>query len=294
MYKYNAFKSFERNHDRYIFQSTIQIKKPTVGVNDFKDIKKREERKEFLKLTINILEDVSTGKVKKSKIKKISTLIQKYNLSFDVDFLLKPSGYLIYTLNGLKTYENPKFQNSLIKDIIEFTKKSELLKQILYSSESKKILDYGCGVGWFGYLLNKNFNVEVFGIDIDTNAVNLGSFFNIEKIYFPIRIKNDNGVVIFKLPFISEIFDMVISKSTLFEAPSKGMASFIGDDLDIFHHNISEIERVLKPNGILLVETNLKHEVIISLLKKHQLKLSKVLYSKSTDKEWKLFVKKKR
>jgi|GEM_PF-5937487 len=290
---YDAFKSFERNHDRYLFQGDTNIKKPTIGVNDFKSIKNREERKEFLKLTIDILEDISRGKVKEHKIKRISNLIQKYHLSIDINSLLKPSGYLIYTLHGLKVYENPKIQESLIRDIISFTKESELLKEILYSSESKKVLDYGCGVGWFGYLLNKNFGIESFGLDIDENAIKIGSFFNIENIYYPIKLETKDGFsYLFKLPYLSEVFDMVISKSALFEAPSKGMASFIGDDLRIFHHNINEIERVLKQNGVLFVETNLNKEAMLSLLKDHKLVLNRVLYSKSTDKEWKLFVKK--
>jgi hypothetical protein len=64
---YGAFKSFERNHDRYLFQGNTNIKKPTIGVNDFKSIKNREERKEFLKLTIDILEDISRGRLKNIK-----------------------------------------------------------------------------------------------------------------------------------------------------------------------------------------------------------------------------------
>ena len=293
MYNYVAFKSFERNHDRYIFQGNTRIKKPAVGVNDFKSIKNRTERKEFLKLTIDILEGVSEGKVKESKLKKISSLVEKYNLSLDIDSLLKPSGYIIYTLNGLKTYENPRLQQSLIKDIISFTKESELLKEIFYSSGSRKVLDYGCGVGWFGYLLNKNFGIETFGLDVDENAIKIGSFFDIENIYYPIKLETqDDFSYLFKLPYINEVFDMVVSKSALFEAPSKGMASFIGDDLRIFHHNINEVERVLKQNRVLFVETNLNKEAMLSLLKNHKLVLNRVLYSKSTDKEWKLFVKK--
>jgi hypothetical protein len=130
-------------------------------------------------------------------------------------------------------------------------------------------------------------------LDIDENAIKIGSFFNIENIYYPIKLETEDGFsYLFKLPYLSEVFDMVISKSALFEAPSKGMTSFIGDDLRIFHHNINEIERVLKQNGVLFVETNLNKEAMLSLLKDHKLVLNCVLYSKSTDKGWMLFVKK--
>lgn len=303
MFKH-AYKRFERNNDKYIFQvKDPLVEMPRVGVNDFKSLKNKEERKRLLRLTIEILEDVSKGKINKNKIKKVAGFVEKYNLSLDIRSLLKPSGYLIYTIHGLQAYENPRIQQPLMRDIISFTKESKALNDVLYSESNKKVLDYGCGVGWFGYLLSRNFRVETFGFDIDENAIKLGSFFNIERIFYPIILESknekdknkdenkDRNITLFRLPFINEVFDIVISKAALFETPAKGMASFIGDDLAVFHHNINEIERVLKQKGILLVETNLNKETMLALIKNHQLKLDRVFYSQSTDKEWKLFVK---
>jgi 2-polyprenyl-3-methyl-5-hydroxy-6-metoxy-1,4-benzoquinol methylase len=283
-----AVENYETNYKHYIFQAEIPIHEPKMGINTFKDVKSKKERKKILELTIGILEDVSEGKIDKKKVSKLSNAIERNSLSLDINLLLKPSGYLIYTIHGLRAYANPGSQRELIDEIRAFASKSKLLRNALRSG--KKALDYGCGVGWLGYVLSKNFGIETFGFDIDKNAISLGSFFEIENIFYP-KILIKDGKEYFKLPFINEIFDVVISKAALFETPAKGMGSFICDDLNLLHYNISEIERVLKPNGILLIESNLAKETMIALIKGHKLRLQDVFYSKSQDKEWKLFTK---
>ena len=46
-----------------------------------------------------------------------------------------------------------------------FKKKNEKMISLI-DNEPKKILDLGCGDGWFGEKLKKRFNAEVHGIDI--------------------------------------------------------------------------------------------------------------------------------
>ena len=117
---------------------------------------------------------------------------------------------------------------------------SHLKKFIDYSLSSKgrRILDAGCGTGWVSFWLKNNVQRDFDLICADlsdqslTEARMLFSFFNQE---IPI-IKSD----ICQLPFPSSYFHAVIAFSVLEHIPRVELA-------------LEEMNRVLKPNGYLIV-----------------------------------------
>lgn len=98
-----------------------------------------------------------------------------------------------------------------------------------------KILDVGCGKGEVGYiLLTKKISKYVYGVDVDEDALKEARKKGL--LTFKVDLNSE------KLPFPEEFFDIIIS-------------------LDVIEHIInidnmmSEIRRVLKTNGILIIST---------------------------------------
>lgn len=115
-----------------------------------------------------------------------------------------------------------------MKNVIKFMKKENV----------NKVLDLGCGSGRHVVLLTKE-SFNVYGTDISKEGINLTKK-NLKKLSLKAKLKVTSCYE--KFPFIDNFFDAVISTQ-------------------VIHHNyiekirycISEIERVLKKDGIFFV-----------------------------------------
>lgn len=138
---------------------------------------------------------------------------------WDTIYKKEGSNYKYYDI--IKPHED-------IGEVLKFFKKEKV----------RRILDLGCGVGRH-VVFFANHGFEVYGIDISKNGLKI-----LKK-----SLKNSNGNVklqigdIFKkLPYEDKFFDAIISVQVL----QHGKLSKI-------KRAISEIERVLKPNGVIFI-----------------------------------------
>ena len=112
------------------------------------------------------------------------------------------------------------------------------------NSEGDFILDVGCGVGNYIIALSKN-NRVCFGID---------PLYEVSLLEAQQKAKDENvNIPLIQgvsehLPFIDEKFDMVLHFSTL-------------QHVDDQHKTLSEIKRVLKDNGLLVVSVPLSKNI---------------------------------
>ena len=105
----------------------------------------------------------------------------------------------------------------------------------------KKVLDSGCGSGrHLVYLTEHGF--EVFGIDIAERAIELAKGWLEEK---GLRAELSVGSIFERLPYEDDFFDAIISTKVI----NHGR-------IENIHRAISEIERVLKPKGLIFVEVD--------------------------------------
>jgi ubiquinone/menaquinone biosynthesis C-methylase UbiE len=118
------------------------------------------------------------------------------------------------------------------KDLPRFVK---LLRKI----KAKKILDLGCGTGRHVIAMAKK-GFEVYGVDISKKALNLAK----ERLKEEgLKAKLRVGDFYKKLPYKDKFFDGVISIKALHHARVFKIKKLI-----------KEIERVMKPGGILMIE----------------------------------------
>lgn len=116
-----------------------------------------------------------------------------------------------------------------LKIIVDFNK-------MLPKNKKLNILDLGCGTGRHTKYFGKNKNFEMFAFDSSEKALEIlkkeyvGTNLNIIKGFFD------------KLPFKNNFFDVIISTKTLHHGSLVEIQKFI-----------SEITRVLKPRGFLLI-----------------------------------------
>lgn len=115
-----------------------------------------------------------------------------------------------------------------------------VLDQILKGRYNRddKILDAGCGSGrnihWFYHN-----NFKVWGVDRDSDAIDY-----VKRIYS--RIENSFQMAqLSELPFTENSFDHIICSAVLHFAESEAQ----------FRSMFSELVRVLKPNGSILIRT---------------------------------------
>jgi len=120
-----------------------------------------------------------------------------------------------------------------MKDIIKLMKKENI----------KSVLDLGCGSGRHVVLLAKE-GFDIYGIDISKEGIKLTKQ-HLKELKLKAKLKKASCYK--KFPFEDNFFDAVIS-------------------IQVIHHNyiekirycISEIERVLKPNGIIFITVPVK------------------------------------
>lgn len=103
--------------------------------------------------------------------------------------------------------------------------------------KNDKILDAGCGIGKFTYKISEISSGQVIGLDFSKESI------EIARKKFKNR-KNTSFVVgdIFRLPFPSDFFDLVVSTQVIEHLP-KGSWS----------KALEEIKRVLKPKGKIIL-----------------------------------------
>ncbi len=100
-----------------------------------------------------------------------------------------------------------------------------------YLANGRKLLDVGCGTGYFLKILKKDW--EVFGVDISQKAITMSRSRGLENI-----IQGS----IEKLPYANDSFDVILVLDVIEHVKNDVLA-------------LSEVYRVLKPNGIAVFNT---------------------------------------
>ena len=102
----------------------------------------------------------------------------------------------------------------------------------------KRILDLGCGSGrHLVYLAKHNFNV--YGIDIAKSGIKIAKDWLKEE---GVKVNLKIGDIYKRLPYPDNFFDAIISTQTLHHAR-----------IEKIRRLIKEMERILKPNGLIFV-----------------------------------------
>lgn len=139
-----------------------------------------------------------------------------------------------------------KAYNSMRVAIIPFERKQQIYKFKEYNG--KKVLDVGCGNGWVCEQYAKN-GAACYGIDLTEKAIQLSrKRFNLSSMKASFKVADSQ-----KLPFKNESFDLVTSMGVLHHVPDTSRA-------------ISEIKRVLKPGGRVLLMVYNKNSLRYRLL----------------------------
>jgi len=110
--------------------------------------------------------------------------------------------------------------------------------EILKNRKAKKILDLGSGSGRHSvYLAKKGF--EVYGFDIAGEGIAIAKKWLKQE---GLCAQFKEGSIFEKLPYNDDFFDAVISTQTIYHG-----------SLDEVRKSIQEIERILKPNGMIFI-----------------------------------------
>ncbi len=267
------------------FKKQSEIFSSIKTVSSIRDFSTRER---FTHLTIDILEEAGfRGKPDSRNAEEWERIASAYYLPLSLEYhLINFGGYSIYALRGLKSITGYKskegFGVNLAVDLANFSKDSRELRAKLRG----KVLDFGCSVGWVSKLLSNQFGSDSYGVDIDEKAIDIGRFFEAGKLYTSVKIK-DNYII----PIQDNKFDLVISKAALFEAPSSGLASFVGEQLIEFRKTMDEIYRVIDKDGVLLIETDMSLDMMFPLMNRYAFYYLNTFHSSFSNKEWKLFQK---
>ncbi len=130
----------------------------------------------------------------------------------------------------------PQLKNILKNEIDPaFACRAEFILKAVEKQKPKKILDAGCGRGFYLKALSLyQFPKEIHGIDINDNYLKIARKISDDK---RIIIKRSS---IYSLPYQKHYFDFVIASEIL---------EHLTDDLKA----LAEIKRVLKPNGLLAI-----------------------------------------
>ena len=115
--------------------------------------------------------------------------------------------------------------------------RANVIMKYLNPQNHEKILDVGCGIGYYSFELVAKFNCQVEGIDIDKEDIEIAN---------EIRDLTECGDVNFKvqsvlkLDFPDNVFDKIILSEVLEHIRNDRKA-------------LEEVHRVLKPNGYLVI-----------------------------------------
>jgi ubiquinone/menaquinone biosynthesis C-methylase UbiE len=110
---------------------------------------------------------------------------------------------------------------------------------IKYVKDNSKVLDWGAGSGHFSYFLLQNrHNVTAFSIE---SKIALLDYLNTN---FPGKYNTDlSQDPLTKLPYYDQYFDAVVSI---------GVLEHVRDTGNIEYNSLSEIQRILKPDGVFI------------------------------------------
>lgn len=134
--------------------------------------------------------------------------------------------------------------NPLVRNLIQFINRREFYLHSFLRGEIKpgqKILDFGCGIGNWDFDLAKEFNVDVFGIDLSKKAIKIAKKNSCRygrNVFF---VVGDCCCLPFK-----RIFDAVVSRDVFGHLPFPNKAA-------------AEINRVLKKNSVCALHSETSH-----------------------------------
>ncbi len=130
----------------------------------------------------------------------------------------------------------PRLQQLLDSEIDPaFAKRAAFIFQTIERKRPKKILDAGCGRGFYIYCLQYyRFIKEIHGIDVNKQYLAIA-----RKNITDNRVKITNSNV-YHLPYNNNYFDLIICSEVLEHLLDDGRA-------------LLELRRVLKKNGILII-----------------------------------------
>ena len=107
--------------------------------------------------------------------------------------------------------------------------------KLVNQNTNKKILDAGCGDGFFLSKLDDKKN-KLYGLDYSSRALDLAKLFNTKKNINFIKASVD------EIPYADDYFDIITSIAVIEHLPP-----------EIIDKSISETARVLKPGGVLIL-----------------------------------------
>lgn len=116
-----------------------------------------------------------------------------------------------------------------------FAERAKIIFKTIEEYKPQKILDVGCGRGFYLYAISRyRFVKEIYGIDINNKYLKIA-----KKLCQDERIKIQKASV-YKLPYENNFFDLVICSEVLEHLKNDKKA-------------LVELHRVLKPKGKLIV-----------------------------------------
>ncbi|MEM5869638.1 MAG: class I SAM-dependent methyltransferase [Candidatus Aenigmatarchaeota archaeon] len=120
-----------------------------------------------------------------------------------------------------------------MRKIVKFFKKRNV----------KRILDLGCGTGrHLVYLAKQGF--EVYGLDISEQGIKIArKYLKKEKVEGKLKV----GDIYKKLPYEDDFFDAIVSTKVIHHA-----------DIENIRKLIREMERILKPSGLIFITVDKK------------------------------------
>ena len=129
-----------------------------------------------------------------------------------------------------------KLRNLLSSEIDPaFSKRADFIFTSIYRDKPKKVLDIGCGRGFYLWGMSQfNFLEEIHGIDKNNKYLEIAQKSNLDR---RVRIKKGN---IYKLPYKENYFDYVICSEVL-------------EHLEEDKKALREVKRVLKRKGTLIL-----------------------------------------